>query len=112
MPSRVSWTSSTTRTARLVSASLFINAFLFVSLCAAGSVSGRHDFPALSVSTLSHVDHFDRFRQPQKLHDANAPPVDVDLVPGQSMAGRGWVRMMIIVPAFTKGQQRHPPVVS
>ena len=62
--------------------------------------------------TLSKTHQFYSSSEPQKLHDANAPPVDVYLVPGKSMARRGWMRMMIIVPAFAKRQQRDPPVVS
>jgi len=61
--------------------------------------------------TLSQTYQFDRSREPQKLHDANSPPVDVDFVPGKSMARGSRVSMMIVVPAFTKGQQRDPPVV-
>src|SRR6266576_63837 len=50
-------------------------------------------------------------RQPQKLHRANAPPVEVDFVPGKSMPRGSWVCMMVVVPSFTKGQERYPPVV-
>ena len=60
---------------------------------------------------LSQTDQFDRSREPQKQHNANSPPVDVDFVPGKSMARGSWVSMMVVVPAFTKGQQRDPPVV-
>src|SRR5437773_10233320 len=63
------------------------------------------------LSTFGQTDKFDPFCESQKLHDANAPPVEIDLVPGEPMARRGRVRMMIIVPAFAKGQQRDPPVV-
>ena len=67
--------------------------------------------PALRGSTLSSADELDRLSQPQKFHYANAPPVEVNLVPRKSMPRRGWVSMVIIVPPFAKGQQRDPPII-
>ncbi len=67
---------------------------------------------ALSVGRQGEAHPFDRSCQSEELHDANAPPVEIDLVLGKSMARRGWIRMMIVVPAFAKSQQRDPPTVS
>ena len=49
--------------------------------------------------------------RPSDLQRADADPVDVELVPGQAVAGAGRVRVVVVVPAFAEGQQRHPPVV-
>ena len=62
-------------------------------------------------SRLCRGYDLDRFRQPKKLKCPDTPPVDVDLVPGDSMSRGSWVGMMVIVPALAKGQQRDPPVV-
>ena len=45
------------------------------------------------------------------LQRANAQPVRIELVPCEAVAGTRRVRVMIVVPAFTERQQRHPPVV-
>src|SRR5437868_4485080 len=66
----------------------------------------------LGIGMISLPDQPDGFRQPQKLHDANSPPVEIDFVPGKAMPCRAWVSVVVIVPALTEGQQRHPPVVS
>src|ERR1043166_2585880 len=47
----------------------------------------------------------------QQLKHANAPPVEVNFVPAQTVPGRGRMSMMIVVPSFTKRQQRYPPTV-
>src|SRR5215212_240346 len=47
--------------------------------------------------------------KPQQLKRADAPPVNVYLVPGQSVTRCGRVRVMVVVPAFAECQQRHPP---
>src|SRR5687767_3150862 len=49
--------------------------------------------------------------QPQCLQRANADPVEVDLVPREAVTRAGRVRVMVVVPALAKRQQRHPPVV-
>jgi hypothetical protein len=38
-------------------------------------------------------------------------PVEIELVPRQPVASRLRVGVMIIVPALTKGQHRHPEAV-
>ena len=68
--------------------------------------------PGFSLKTLAQIDEFDRSCKAEKLHDANAPPVKVDLVPGKSVPGCGGICMVIIMPAFTKGEEGYPPVVS
>ena len=39
-------------------------------------------------------------------------PGDVELVPGQAVARRRRVRVVVVVPALAERQQRHPPGVA
>src|SRR5229473_2738604 len=64
---------------------------LFVRLADAG----RLDVP----------DDADGLEEPQR------QPGDVEFVPGQAMAGRDRVGVVVVVPAFAKRHQRHPPRV-
>ena len=50
--------------------------------------------------------------QTDKLQDANAPPVEIDLVPLQSMTSGGRVGVMIVMPALAKSKDRDPPTVT
>jgi len=45
------------------------------------------------------------------LERPNAIPVHVYLVPLQAVPGRSGMRMMIVVPSFTKGQKGNKPVI-
>src|ERR1700723_3874321 len=38
-------------------------------------------------------------------------PVEINLVPGEAVARGDGMRMMIVVPAFAPGYQRHPPAI-
>lgn len=38
-------------------------------------------------------------------------PIDIDFVPSQAMTGSLRMGVMVIVPAFAKGEQRHPKAV-
>src|SRR5688500_6748210 len=38
-------------------------------------------------------------------------PGDVQFPPGEAVARRDGMRVVIVVPAFAEGQQRHPPAV-
>src|SRR5215467_6422148 len=52
-----------------------------------------------------------RFHIPDKAHraeDAKTVPVEVNLIPGQTMSRGLRVSVMVVVPAFTKGQHGHP----
>src|SRR5277367_338262 len=40
-----------------------------------------------------------------------AIPVEVNLVPLQTVAGRDGMGMMVIVPTFAESEQRHPPAI-
>src|SRR5262249_51407840 len=46
------------------------------------------------------------------LQRPDAVPVDVYFVPGQPLARRRRMRMMVVVPAFPPTYQRHPPVIA
>src|SRR5215469_11600807 len=50
--------------------------------------------------------------QTQLLQNPDAIPVGVDLVPGEAVGGRCRMRMVIVVPAFTKRQQSNPETIS
>src|ERR1041385_7708285 len=49
--------------------------------------------------------------QTQLLQRPDSIPVHINLIPCNSMTGGNRMRMMIVVPAFTKGQQSYPPAV-
>src|SRR5947209_3255994 len=53
----------------------------------------------------------DGFRQTQELQQTYAPPVDVNLVPGEAVTRRCRMRVMIVVPALAESQERDPPTV-
>src|SRR4051812_18316095 len=50
--------------------------------------------------------------QSEELQDANTPPIEINLVPLQSMTSGSRMGVMIVMPAFAKGEQRHPPTVA
>ncbi len=48
----------------------------------------------------------------EELQNGDLDPGDIQLIPGQAVAGRRGMRMVIVVPAFAKGEQRHPPAIA
>ncbi len=71
------------------------------------SLSGFADFDfALGVGDV------DGFGDAQEFQDFERDPGNVELVPGQAVAGGGGVGMVIIMPAFAEGEEGDPPVVS
>src|SRR5688572_30393710 len=54
---------------------------------------------------------FDVPGEPERLQRADGQPVEVELVPGQAVTGRGRMRVVVVVPPLAEGKQRHPPVV-
>ena len=77
----------------------------------------RFDQPAIRCGNvvahkLRQIDFLDLPCQPQLLKHPDTVPVQVDLIPFQTVSRRGWMRMMVIVPAFSECQQRNPPTIS
>ena len=58
------------------------------------------------------ANSFDPAGESHELHQANAPPVEVNLVTLQTVKRRRGMGVMVVVPSFAKSQQRDPPVVS
>src|ERR1041384_5901475 len=54
----------------------------------------------------------DAVGQAQQLQRANPEPVQIDLVPTQTMTRGRRMSVMVVVPALTKRQQRYPPTVT
>ena len=52
------------------------------------------------------------FGDAQELQQLELDPGQVELIPRQTVARRGGVGMVIVVPAFAEGDQRDPPVVA
>src|SRR5215510_10227436 len=48
----------------------------------------------------------------ERVEDLQRDPGDVELVPGEAVAGGDGMRVMVVVPAFAEGQERHPPAVA
>src|SRR3979490_1878242 len=60
---------------------------------------------------LAHLGHPDVPDEPDDLEELQLDPGGVELVPGQAVAGRGRVGVVIVVPAFPECQGRDPPRV-
>jgi hypothetical protein len=60
---------------------------------------------------VSRSHAFDLRGEAKHLERPNAVPVHVYLVPLHPVTGGSGVRMMIVVPSFTKGQQGDKPVI-
>ena len=58
------------------------------------------------------LGHLNLLRQANLRQQPDAPEVGIDLVPGQAVARGHRMRVVVVVPAFAAGQQRHPPVVA
>src|SRR6266851_2086625 len=69
----------------------------------------RGDQSVLQVSQL-HTPNVPG--QPELLEGPNPVPVHVNLIPGEPVLGRSRMRVVIVVPAFAKRQQRYPPAIS
>jgi len=54
----------------------------------------------------------DLFGEADLLEKPDAVVVDVELVPGEAMARRDGVGVVIVVPAFTAGEKGDPPVIA
>ena len=50
--------------------------------------------------------------QPEKLQRMNTDPVQIDLVPAQTVTRRRRMRVMVVVPSLAERQQRYPPTVT
>ena len=50
--------------------------------------------------------------QSHKLQSSNTQPVQVELIPTQTVARRSGISVMVVMPAFTKRQQRYPPAIA
>ena len=48
---------------------------------------------------------------PSFLQHPDAVPVEVDFIPRQAVARGNRMRMVIVVPAFAPGEERHPPAI-
>src|SRR5262245_35470580 len=55
--------------------------------------------------------HLEVPRETERLHRADANPIEIKLVPLEPMAGAGGVGVMVVVPALSERQKRNPPVV-
>ncbi len=51
-------------------------------------------------------------REAEFLHQPDAVVVDVELVPGEAVAGADGVGVVVVVPAFAAGEDGDPPVVA
>src|SRR5689334_10331159 len=50
--------------------------------------------------------------QSEKLQSSNTQPVQIELVPTQTMTRGGGMSVMVVMPAFTKCQQCYPPAIA
>src|SRR5436309_1642911 len=60
---------------------------------------------------LGHLRGPDVPDEPEGLEEPQREPRGVELVPSQAVAGRDRVGVVVVVPAFAKREQRHPPRV-
>src|SRR5579863_5010713 len=71
--------------------------------------------PSLSGFALDkpavQLGHFEIGSESDALQNVDQNPGVVDLVPGQPVANRCWMGMVVVVPAFAKRQCGNPPVV-
>ncbi len=58
------------------------------------------------------LSHFDVGGKAKLLHQPNAIVVNVELPPSEAVLHRNGMRMVVVVPAFSAGEQRNPPVVA
>ena len=67
--------------------------------------------PGCSGSLRVNLAICTRFASPSFLEQPDSVVIGVKLIPGETVARRNRVRMMIVVPSLTAGQKRHPPAV-
>ena len=79
----------------------------------AGSPGTQADLGCLTFGqiVLSTLATWIDFGDPEQPQDLDQKPGRIELVPGQAMARRGRMRVVIVVPAFAEGDQGDPPVV-
>src|SRR5256714_9117039 len=68
-------------------------------------------FAARDCALAVGVDSVDGLREPHQFERAYAPPVDVNLVPGEAVACGARVRVVVVVPALTERHQGDEQVV-
>src|SRR5262245_28957717 len=71
----------------------------------------RADDGFLGERRLGHLRDLDLPRQPEPAQRADPNPVQVEFVPGEAVASRDGMRVMVVVPALAEGDERNPPVV-
>src|SRR5438105_9831123 len=69
-------------------------------------------FAARARAEAARADELDGLRQSEQLEGADAPPVEINLVPGEAVARRARVCVVVVVPALAEGQERDPPTVA
>src|SRR5689334_10177469 len=56
--------------------------------------------------------YLDRFRNAGQFQEFEQDPGRIELIPRKAMTCRSRMRMVIVMPALSERDQRHPPVVS
>src|SRR5260370_36326871 len=59
-----------------------------------------------------YLGYANGLRDTQELQDLNVDPGYVEFIPGQSVARRGWMRVVIVMPAFAEGDEGDPPTIA
>src|SRR5436190_8850012 len=52
------------------------------------------------------------FGDAEELQNFDLDPGDIELIPGQSVAGGGRMRVVIVMPAFAEREEGNPPAIS
>jgi hypothetical protein len=50
-------------------------------------------------------------RKSKVLENPDCVPVKVNFIPHESVSGRDWVGVMVVMPAISETQQRDPPII-
>src|SRR5215204_7256825 len=75
-------------------------------------VSGSFSQPVfMALRNLLPANKVDAPCQAQQLQDSDAIPIDINLVPLQTVFRGSRKRMMVVVPSLAERQQRNPPTV-
>src|SRR5579864_7390174 len=72
------------------------------------ALGGQHSF----TRRFRQTGVLDMFGEAEQLERPDAVPIHVYFVPLQTVAGRGGIGVMIVVPALAEGEQGDYPVVS
>src|SRR5260221_719042 len=59
-----------------------------------------------------HAGDADGFRDAEELQDLDLDPGDIELKPGQAMASRGGMCVVVVMPAFTEREEGNPPAIT